>query len=952
METIQIPVAVFGFNRPDKLAAAIAQLRPLTPPEVWFFVDGPRPDHPEDAGRCAAVAALAGLFDWGCTVVVRRNVRNKGLRAQLRDGLTEFFDHHEAGLVMEDDICIAPSAAAYINAVAARIDGRTVAAASLNNFLLPGRSVHSDVVRARARPYRSHMFHCWGWVTTRAGWALYRDDIEDVCDDAFFARLERRLSGFAHLSARWKPIVAMLRNGLQSWACRYQLSLWHAEATCIVPPINLASNIGFGGDATHTLTAPDWADAWVLEDGPIALDGPIELNLDCDIEELVLTDNASPVLLCRLCDAPAQKVFTGTVLGEPRSYFECADCGSLQTSPPTWLDAAYADNISVYDTGVMLRNLANFVVTRNVIDLLGEPASLSVLEYGAGSGMLTRLLRDTGIDAHACDVHNPPTLAGNFVAATPAEFVEQCEGRRSLVVAFEVFEHFSDPAGSLAELFAMQPQALLASTDVYQGQGVDWPYLTAYSGQHVFFYSHAALELVAERHGYALVSDGNNHLFLSRASVDPALVARPLPGVQALRNSIFGAGGMNRFVGHYNTVGGVMADHNRLVARLPAPAAPLPPRVFLSRPPGGVLYVDCIFYQMASTGIAKLWNEVFRVWAERYRDRVVLLDRGGEIETHGLRREKLGRFDFQDVASGVRNLTWYLMRQGANALLSTYYTFCEHLPTRAVIYDMIPEVLGYTGAEWDLKRQYLQRAESAFSISRTTHEAVQRFHSHLVGRSDYELAGISPVFRPVPAETRAAIRTSLDVRRRLLFLLPCALGGYKDGITALNAVALRPEVEDIEVICTVPVENPDAIAALFPRIRLRFMRFATDRDYAQLVAAADLVLWPSRIEGIGFPPVEAIASGTRMVCARTDVNLEVYGEDAVYAEPGNPASFAEAMARALSGPLSPRLSGRVAAIRDYEDFALRLFDFGLHGKIEPPPMPPVPTQQALQETTA
>jgi len=931
MEKINIPVALFGFNRPDTLATSIDSLRPMAPEEVWLFIDGPRDARPDEKALCEQVAALASRFDWGCRLVVKRNAVNKGLRAQLRDGLTEFFQHHEAGLVMEDDVCFSTSAAAYINQVVPLIDGQQVAAASLNNFLIPGRTTLTQAIRQQGAPYVSRLFHCWGWVTTRAGWALYQDDIENECDDAFFAKVVEQFSGFPHPATQWKPIVRMLHGGLQSWACRYQLSLWKAGAKCIVPPINLATNIGFGGEATHTHSAPSWAADWALEQGEIKFNAPPADNVDCDIEELSITEGVVAQTTCRLCGHAAPKVFTGDVLGVPHLYYECQHCGCLQTSRPTWLDKAYSDNISVFDTGVMLRNLNNFVLSKNVANALGQGDQLKLLEYGAGSGMLTRLMRDSGLDAWAYDVHNAPSLAGAFVADGLDGFARSSDGRPTMLLAFEVFEHFTDPADSIQALFATSPHAVLVTTDVYLGQDANWAYLTPFSGQHVFFYSCKALHMLADQHGYDLVSEGNTHLFLSRAHVVEAQRKNLRVWQDALRNSIYGDGGLQRFTGHLSAVPGVMKDYSQLIAQQYQAPTYLQPRVYFTKPDSKKLYIDCVFYQMASTGIAKLWNEVFRVWGDRYGDRVVLLDRGGEIDDHGLPREKMPRFPFNDPQASIRALSWHLMRSGAHALLSTYYTFCEHLPTRAVVYDMIPEELGFTGAEWDLKRAYLQRAESAHSISRSSNNALIKHFPHLRNSAYHRLTGISPVFQPLNEADKAAVRRSLGVERRYLFVLPCALGGYKDGITALQAAAMLPFADQVEIISTVPVPDVEGISRMFPQLRIRFTRFATDQDFAKLMASADLVLWPSRIEGIGYPPVEAIASGTRMVCCRNEVNQEVYGDEAVYAEPGNAASFASAITHALAAPLNPKLSSIVAGFRDYETYADELFHFGFYG---------------------
>jgi hypothetical protein len=54
---------------------------------------------------------------------------------------------------------------------------------------------------------------------------------------------------------------------------------------------------------------------------------------------------------------------------------------------------------------------------------------------------------------------------------------------------------------------------LLASTGIYTRQGADWWYLACESGQHVFFYSQKAVQMIADRFGYSSVLSGGYLLF-------------------------------------------------------------------------------------------------------------------------------------------------------------------------------------------------------------------------------------------------------------------------------------------------------------------------------------------------------------------------------------------------------------------------------------------------------
>jgi hypothetical protein len=88
-----------------------------------------------------------------------------------------------------------------------------------------------------------------------------------------------------------------------------------------------------------------------------------------------------------------------------------------------------------------------------------------------------------------------------------------------LLLAFEVLEHFENPRSDLHMLFQNNPKALLASTVRYSTQDSKWWYLTPETGQHVFFYSRAAMRLIAKQWGFDVVERGYYWLFIRSGTV-------------------------------------------------------------------------------------------------------------------------------------------------------------------------------------------------------------------------------------------------------------------------------------------------------------------------------------------------------------------------------------------------------------------------------------------------
>ena len=53
------PVAFLIFNRPDTTKRVFAEIRRARPPKLLIVADGPRPDRPDDAGKCTATRSIA-----------------------------------------------------------------------------------------------------------------------------------------------------------------------------------------------------------------------------------------------------------------------------------------------------------------------------------------------------------------------------------------------------------------------------------------------------------------------------------------------------------------------------------------------------------------------------------------------------------------------------------------------------------------------------------------------------------------------------------------------------------------------------------------------------------------------------------------------------------------------------------------------------------------------------
>jgi hypothetical protein len=215
---------------------------------------------------------------------------------------------------------------------------------------------------------------------------------------------------------------------------------------------------------------------------------------------------------CRVCGAESLYLWNGRLLDLSIRYMQCPKCGYVQTEQPYWLDRAYARSMNDSDTGIMARNLTNLHVVFATLFALRELRG-RVVDYAGGYGILTRLLRDYGIEALWSDGFSSNLLARGF---------EHNGEPAALVTAFEAFEHFVDPGIELDKMLATAPNVLLSTSIIPDPvpRPDEWWYYGSEHGQHIGFFKVSTLRKLAESRGRHLISDGLTYHLITKTKFD------------------------------------------------------------------------------------------------------------------------------------------------------------------------------------------------------------------------------------------------------------------------------------------------------------------------------------------------------------------------------------------------------------------------------------------------
>ena len=298
------------------------------------------------------------------------------------------------------------------------------------------------------------------------------------------------------------------------------------------------------------------------------------------------------------------------------------------------------------------------------------------------------------------------------------------------------------------------------------------------------------------------------------------------------------------------------------------------------------LLVDGVFFQLNSTGIARVWRSLLELLAVDDNIDVFFLDRGNAPQVRGVEYIPFPRYSEFNTATDSFLIQDVCDEFHIDVFTSSYYTTPVRTPMFLMVYDMIPELFCFdmSHREWMEKIISISYAQRYICISENTRTDLLTIYPEIPSESaTVAHCGVdTAVFKlRSPAEIDSFRNRFGLVRPYFLFVgSRIQHNGYKNSDLFFNAIeGIHEGNFDIFCVGGEPVIEDHVLKKLPPGVQCQRVELS-DEELSMAYSGAIALVYPSLYEGFGMPVIEAMASGCPVITTTHGSLAEAAGDAA------------------------------------------------------------------------
>ena len=267
-------VLLLTFKRLDTTHKVLQSIGSVKPQRLYISSDGPRSHKEGEAEQIKAVRDhVTQNIDWDCDVKILFREENLGCKYAVFSAMKWFFDHEEAGIILEDDCLPNQSFFWYCDELLEKYKSdRRIA-------MISGRNDLDGYKSSNGSPYFfSSRGLIWGWATWRRTFETFDVELGTAKRPICPWKLARSSTSIIEFLYRRRNLQRIRNQEVSSWAYPWSINMLLNRQLAVIPTHNMIRNIGFDEYATHTLKAK-------IDKVPLH-----ELSFPCFSEQLIEAD--------------------------------------------------------------------------------------------------------------------------------------------------------------------------------------------------------------------------------------------------------------------------------------------------------------------------------------------------------------------------------------------------------------------------------------------------------------------------------------------------------------------------------------------------------------------------------------------------------------------------------------------------------------------------------------